>query len=501
MKNGNENTRHKGRTCALTLIAMMLLAPVMANAQIRIDWQQCYGTQGGDEATSILPVEDGYFVFGSVLLKHTYDHGMATCEIESYLTTPWLIRIDRQGNLQDQSCWGWGRREDAISIRQAKTDNHEYYMNMHNYGEVTILKIDDGMNELWRREIGDYGCQMFPTDDGGVVVGNSYGMLDKTNGEDSLLKLDNQGNVIWKISSGMSIRNIIRANDGGFFLVGEPLDKGLALVKINEDGQREWERLHEFPYWSILELEDGFLMAGSTTLEGEGFHGNSDILLTRTDKEGNPQWSRYYGGSRYDTFYGIFANPNGGFTVFALANSSDGDVQSNNDDIQIFKLWIFHINDSGELLWERAIGSHVNNVFISSIAEIGDYKYVIAGSMIWEDPPTGDVNCSNSAEIPYPGQNYWVLQVTDTINSAGVPEPMTLEEVQVHPNPTTGQVTITGQDLKTAEVFNTLGQHVATAAGEGERLTVDLSGQPAGIYFVTITDEEGRKCVRKVVKE
>ena len=71
----------------------------------------------------------------------------------------------------------------------------------------------------------------------------------------------------------------------------------------------------------------------------------------------------------------------------------------------------------------------------------------------------------------------------------------------VHPNPTTGLVTITGKDLRQAEVVNTLGQRVAKAQGEGERLTVDISSQPAGLYFVNITDNEGRKCVRKVVKE
>ena len=71
----------------------------------------------------------------------------------------------------------------------------------------------------------------------------------------------------------------------------------------------------------------------------------------------------------------------------------------------------------------------------------------------------------------------------------------------LYPNPTIGQVTITGKDLKTAEVFNTLGQCVATVKGEGEQLTVDISDLPAGVYFVNITDSEGRKCVRKVVKE
>ena len=71
----------------------------------------------------------------------------------------------------------------------------------------------------------------------------------------------------------------------------------------------------------------------------------------------------------------------------------------------------------------------------------------------------------------------------------------------VYPNSTTGLVTITGKDLKQAEVLNTLGQRVATITGEDETLQVDINGLPAGVYFVNVTDKDGRKCVRKVVKE
>ena len=71
----------------------------------------------------------------------------------------------------------------------------------------------------------------------------------------------------------------------------------------------------------------------------------------------------------------------------------------------------------------------------------------------------------------------------------------------LHPNPTTGQVTIMGQDLKAAEVFNTLGQQVARATGEGGTLHIDIANLPAGVYFVNVTNGEGRKCVKKVVKE
>ena len=71
----------------------------------------------------------------------------------------------------------------------------------------------------------------------------------------------------------------------------------------------------------------------------------------------------------------------------------------------------------------------------------------------------------------------------------------------VHPNPTTGLVTIAGENLRQAEVLNMLGQQVLSVQGEGNELRIDMAALPAGVYFVNVTDNEGRRCVRKVVKE
>jgi len=71
----------------------------------------------------------------------------------------------------------------------------------------------------------------------------------------------------------------------------------------------------------------------------------------------------------------------------------------------------------------------------------------------------------------------------------------------VQPNPTNGEIAITGKDLKKAEVFNSLGQQVVSAQCQGERLTFDLGNQPAGLYFVSVTDTNGKRCVKKVVKQ
>jgi len=59
----------------------------------------------------------------------------------------------------------------------------------------------------------------------------------------------------------------------------------------------------------------------------------------------------------------------------------------------------------------------------------------------------------------------------------------------------------TGKTLRQAEVFNAAGQCTATATGTEDEIRIDLRQLPAGVYFVTVTDAEGRKCVKKVVKE
>ena len=32
-------------------------------------------------------------------------------------------------------------------------------------------------------------------------------------------------------------------------------------------------------------------------------------------------------------------------------------------------------------------------------------------------------------------------------------------------------------------------------------IVIDLSGQPAGVYFINITDKNGRQSVKKIVRE
>lgn len=71
------------------------------------------------------------------------------------------------------------------------------------------------------------------------------------------------------------------------------------------------------------------------------------------------------------------------------------------------------------------------------------------------------------------------------------------ESISLHPNPTNGILYVDAENLQKVEVLNLLGQMVQCQ----ESSAIDLSGLGNGVYFVKVTDEEGRVEVRKVVKE
>ena len=78
-------------------------------------------------------------------------------------------------------------------------------------------------------------------------------------------------------------------------------------------------------------------------------------------------------------------------------------------------------------------------------------------------------------------------------------EPLTT--LTVSPTLTDGVVALTGKDLAEATVHNALGQLVLAKKENADTMTLDLSRQPAGLYFVSVTYDEGKRCVKKVVRQ
>ncbi len=71
---------------------------------------------------------------------------------------------------------------------------------------------------------------------------------------------------------------------------------------------------------------------------------------------------------------------------------------------------------------------------------------------------------------------------------------LTIPQLQISPNPTTGQFTIQLPGNKTsytAEIYNTLGQKVEQLTLTNTTNTLNLNTQPTGMYFINVQTEEG----------
>jgi len=119
-------------------------------------------------------------------------------------------------------------------------------------------------------------------------------------------------------------------------------------------------------------------------------------------------------------------------------------------------------------------------------------------SIIWRNDEDVTLTVHEIAYCTEPGYPLCVGQTDFTWD---------VEEVEIHPdftvspNPTEGVFTVSGESLVELQVYNTLGQRILTLEPNDNTATIDLTSQPAGMYFVNITDQEGRKCVKKVVKQ
>lgn len=243
-----------------------------------------------------------------------------------------------------------------------------------------------------------------------------------------------------------------------------------------------------------------------------GIGTEADAWLLRTDLDGNVLWSKCYGGTKEETIVKVFENEDGGFTVFGATMSLDGDSQSAHNlkpasNLEIGnKLWVFRTDSSGNLLWERAMGTQTEaHEYLVDVVKHNDREYTIlaeCGSSNGE-MPCGDYNCTNdTAYLMHAHTNYWVLHVTDTVDYSTIqvaeqPQPQG-ETVRVYPNPGNDAVRIVLPQeamVLEARVYNALGQLVREEHGTNE---ISVAGLPEGIYLLRITDENKKVHVARM---
>jgi uncharacterized repeat protein (TIGR01451 family) len=115
-----------------------------------------------------------------------------------------------------------------------------------------------------------------------------------------------------------------------------------------------WERLMGTPRTdvatAIASATDGGYLSVGYKLEATG--NKNDILIYKTDAEGQPQWSKTFGTAGITELgYGILANPDGSFLVMGTRYTDTANLDG--------QAWVFKINSRGDILWSRSFFSNL----------------------------------------------------------------------------------------------------------------------------------------------
>lgn len=166
-------------------------------------------------------------------------------------------------------------------------------------------------------------------------------------------------------------RAIVQSVDTGFAIAGSTSSWGTGsadayLIKTDRDGIYQWSRTYGTTQadWAMDIVEctsdSGFAMVGYTNGLGEGGY---DVLLIRTDKDGNELWRQTYGGSDWDFGYSLKETPDSGFVICGETYSFGN---GNNDAYVIKTDWL------GDTLWTRTYGGSgaeaANDILVGSDA-------------------------------------------------------------------------------------------------------------------------------------
>ena len=294
----------------------------------------------------ILETDNGYIIAGDIIIGSYH---------------PRIINIDKDGNILSEKIYDNCDCESCDSI--VEKINGGGYILAGNYRPGTIYEkpyifsIDNSGNLEWCKKIkkDDYDYSevnkvIKSSDNNGYILVGS-----KINSDDVflwLVKTSMNGDVLWeKIFTKPNARNngydVKKMPDGGYIIIGNFWGNGfdnILLLKTDEQGNEQWNKSYgNNGYnngWAIEITYDGGL-ALTGMLDGH-------VCIIKTDNQGNTQWTKTYEPSGYNKGYSIKQTNDGGYIVGGVINMfSSCDYSRPN-----FGLIRTDIN--GNLLWERS---------------------------------------------------------------------------------------------------------------------------------------------------
>jgi uncharacterized repeat protein (TIGR01451 family) len=205
-------------------------------------WQKPYGGTSTDELKELITTTEGNIVLTGYTSSNNGDVSGNNGESDV-----WVLKVDINGNIIWQSCYGGNSQEIALSLVETIDNNLILCGNTYsnnglvsgNNGSGTsdawVLKINQNGNLLWQKCFGNTTNQVAQsievTEDGGYIFSgytdSGGGNISDYNGgvyDVWILRMDSLGNEIWENnlggSGGEAAVSIIKTTEGEYLLTG-----------------------------------------------------------------------------------------------------------------------------------------------------------------------------------------------------------------------------------------------------------------------------------------
>ena len=444
----------------------------------------------------------------------------------------WVVKISATGVLQWEKSLGGTEFDFGETVHQtadggyivagcAMSNDGDVTGNHSGRGDYWIVKLSPAGIIEWKKCFGGSGDEgancIIQTTDGGYIVGGSANSIDGDvtgiHGQSDawIVKLSATGSIQWQKCYGGPGNEeawaIRQTQDGGYIfggyndanggdVTGNHGNTDVWVVKISDTGALQWQKSYGGSgYEGLTELlqagDGGYIFsAGTASLDGDvsGNHGDNDMWIVKLSDTGSIEWQRCYGGTAFDNSGSMAAARDSGYILAGSAESSDGDVTFNHG---WGDYWVVKISKTGSIQWQHSYGSTAGDAAYA-VCQAADGDYVVVGSD--GGLLNGDVTSTHGTG------DYWMLKigvVGDGDPTLGVPVAGN-GTICIGPDPTSGQLRITGIEQARIRVDNLAGTLVKEALNATE---INISDCPSGVYLVSLWNSNGNKLYQqRVVK-
>jgi hypothetical protein len=375
--------RHKFTHCTLLLLGIILVISLLSCAgkpEPALQWSKTFGGEGDDLGRSVQQTTDG----GYIVCGITESYGADGQDV-------WLIKTDVDGNkLWDKT---FGSEKDDIGISAQQTRDGGYVVGGSTFTytagdeDIWLIKTDANGNRLWDKSFGgggfNKGRSVQQTGDGGYIICGSTDPHGDGNGLAWLIKTDAGGNKLWDRTFGGEgttiATSVQQTTDDGYITCGTAGSYGtgkteVLLIKTDADGNKLWDKTfggEDIAMGNSVQqtTDGGYIICGA---RGSYEKETSGALLIKTDAKGNKLWGRTFGGEGVSRGNSVEQTTDGGYIICGTTTSYE-----TNKPIE---LWLIKTDAKGNKLWDKTFGDEIVAQG-ESVEQTTDGGYIVCGTV------------------------------------------------------------------------------------------------------------------------